>query len=144
MYPEADIPVAQVSIQPDLGPAHHVGVGKALAPLRDDDILILGSGNITHNLADALGHMRSGVPNPPTPSWAATFDEWVAARVAGGELETLVDYRNQAPHTVDAHPRDEHFLPLFAAMGAAENKVGKQLHAEFMFGNLSMVAFAFD
>ena len=144
MYPEADIPVAQVSIQPDLGPAHHVDAGEALAPLRDDDILILGSGNITHNLADALGHMRSGVPNPPTPSWAAAFDDWVATRVTGGDIETLVDYRNQAPHAVDAHPRDEHFLPLFAAMGAAENRHGRQLHAEFMFGSLSMAAYACD
>ena len=75
MYPDADIPVAQVAIQPELGPAHHVEVGNALAPLRDDGVLILGSGNITHNLGDALAHMRSGTPNSPTPEWASIFDD---------------------------------------------------------------------
>ncbi len=144
MYPAADIPVAQLSIQPDFGPAHHVDLGKALAPLREDGVLILGSGNITHNLGDALGHMRAGTPNPPTPQWATAFDEWVASRVAAGDIDALVDYRQQAPHAIEAHPRDEHFLPLFTAIGAADNPRGQQCHAEFMFGSLSQAAYIFD
>ena len=144
MYPAADIPIAQVAIQPALGPAHHVELGRALAPLREDGVLILGSGNITHNLADALADMRSGTPNPPIPEWAAAFDEWVAARVAVGDVEALVDYRQQAPHAIAAHPRDDHFLPLFTAIGAAENPCGRQCHAEFMFGSLSQAAYIFD
>ena len=104
MYPDADIPVAQVSIQPDLGPAHHLELGKALAPLRDDGVLILGSGNITHNLPDALGHMRAGTSNPPTPDWAREFDEWVTARVAEGDVGALVDYRQRSPHAIKGAP----------------------------------------
>ena len=144
MYPEADIPVAQLSIQPDAGPAHHLEVGKALAPLRDEGVLILGSGNVTHNLQDALGNMRAGTSNPPTPKWAAEFDDWVTDKVVSGDTEALINYRQRAPHAVQAHPRDEHFLPLFTNIGAANGGTGRQIHAEFMFGSLSMAAYAFD
>ena len=144
MYPEADIPVAQLSIQPDLSPAHHVEIGRALAWLRDEGVLILGSGNVTHNLRDALSNLRTGVANPPTPEWASAFDSWIAARVGDGDIEALIDYRRQAPHAIEAHPRDEHLLPLFTAIGAAESPRGRQLHAAFMFGSLSMAAYAFD
>jgi len=144
MYPAADIPVAQVAIQPELGPAHHVEIGKALAPPCEDGILILGSGNITHNLGDALAHMRSGNPIPPTPEWASAFDDWVAARIASGDVDALVDYLQQAPHAITVHPRDDHFLPLFTAIGAAEDPRGRQCHAKFMFGSLSQAAYIFD
>ena len=144
MYPEADIPVAQLSIQVDAGPAHHFEIGEALAPLRDEGVLILGSGNATHNLQDALGNMRAGTPNPPTPEWATDFDNWVTDRVVAGDTDSLIDYRQSVPHAVQAHPRDEHFLPLFANIGAAAGAPGRQIHAEFMFGSLSMAAYAFD
>jgi 4,5-DOPA dioxygenase extradiol len=143
MYPDADVPVAQLSIQHHLGPAHHLAMGRALAPLRDGGVLILGSGNVTHNLQDAIGRLRggSGAGDPP-PEWAVAFDGWVAERVAEGAVDDLADYRARAPFAEVAHPRDEHFLPLFVVAGAGGG-AGRQIHAHFALSSLSMAAFAF-
>lgn len=140
MYPEADIPVLQISIQPHLGPAHHVAVGHALAPLRDDGVLVMASGSATHNLRGLDWRGRSG---PPT--WAQEFDDWLAAAIASGDEASLVNYRRLAPHAVEAHPRDEHLLPLFVAFGAAgKGARGTRLHSSFTYGGLSMAAYRFD
>jgi 4,5-DOPA dioxygenase extradiol len=140
MYPKADIPVTQLSIQPELGPAHHLNVGRALAPLTNDDVLVLASGSATHNLR-TLAWGRDGQPAP----WAKAFDDWLAERVAAGDAMALVDYRRQAPSAAAAHPSDEHFLPLFVALGAAGNDArGERIHASFTHGSLSMAAFRFS
>lgn len=140
MYPEADIPVLQLSIQPARGPAHHLAVGRALAPLRNDGVLVLASGSATHNLRALDWQGRSG-----PPPWAQEFDDWLANAIEAGDAEALVDYRRRAPHAVQAHPRDEHFLPLFVAFGAAgEGAKGKRMHTSFTHGGLSMAAFRFD
>lgn len=136
IYPRADVPVAQVAIQPALGPAHHVALGRALAPLRSRDVLILGTGSAVHNLR-RLTWNRHDAP----PPWAVAFDEWLAGRIAAGAEDDLVNYRIRAPHADAAHPRDEHLMPLFVAMGAGGR--GERLHASFTHGTLSMAAYAF-
>lgn len=140
MYPDADIPVLQLSIQPHRGPAHHVAVGRALALLRDDDVLILASGGAVHNLR-VLAWNRADAPE----TWAQGFDDWLAQKIEGGAIEDLIAYRDRASGGVQAHPRDEHLLPLFVALGAAgANAVGKRIHHGFEHGSLSMAAFMFS
>lgn len=140
MYREADIPVTQLSIQPELGPAHHLNMGRALEALTSDDVLVLASGSATHNLRA----LAWGGDEKPAP-WAKAFDDWLAERLAAGDAEALVDYRRQAPSAAVAHPRDEHFLPLFVAFGAAGNRArGERIHASFTHGSLSMAAFRFS
>ncbi len=145
MYPDADVPVAQLSIQHHLGPAHHLALGRALAPLRDEGVLVMASGSTTHNLGDALGRRGAGeAAQSAPPEWASAFDDWVTETVTAGRLDELVDYRARAPFADMAHPRDEHFLPLLTAAGAGgDGAAGRQLHAGFMLGSLSMAAFAF-
>jgi len=114
MYPGADIPVAQVSIQPHFGPAHHLALGAALESLRAQNILVIGSGNLTHNLGDMDRRRGDGAP----AAWAEEFASWVADALHKKRLSELVDYSAHAPHAMRAHPTDEHFLPLYFALGA--------------------------
>lgn len=140
MYPDADIPVAQLSIQTPLGPAHHVAVGRALAPLRAEDVLVFATGGATHNLM-----MMERGRHDAAPPWAQAFDDWLAARLEAGDEANLVNYRSQAPYAREAHPRDEHLLPVFVAFGAGgPGSKGRPLHRSFTHGSLSMAAFAFE
>ncbi|MGQ0665120.1 MAG: DODA-type extradiol aromatic ring-opening family dioxygenase [Pseudomonadota bacterium] len=139
MYPDADIPVAQLSIQPHLGPGHHLALGRALAGLGSEGVMVLASGGAVHNLA----RVQWGCHDSP-PDWARQFDDWLAAALAAGDEAALVDYRRRAPGGALAHPRDEHFLPLFVALGAGgPGARGRRLHASFTHGSLSMAAFKF-
>ncbi len=144
MYPEADIPVLQLSVQSERGPAHHWQLGEALAPLRQRDVLVMGSGALTHNLADALGRLRRGViaTAEPPPRWAEEFDAWITRAVEAGARDDLLHYRRRAPHAAYAHPTEEHLLPLFAVAGAGGGR-GRKLHDSFEFGSLAMAVFAF-
>ncbi len=138
-YPGAEVPVAQLSIQPALGPSHHIALGRALAPLRGEGVLVLGSGGATHNLSE-LAWGRHDDP----PAWARAFDDWLAGAVSAGDAAALADYRAQAPNATRAHPRDEHFLPLLVAFGAAgDGGRGTRFHTSFVHGGLSMAAFRF-
>ncbi|MBD1910455.1 MULTISPECIES: class III extradiol ring-cleavage dioxygenase [unclassified Leptolyngbya] len=140
VYPEADIPVTQLSIQPYLGPAHHLRVGQVLAPLRDEGVLIFASGAVTHNLG-AL----DGQDNTSPADWAMVFDRWLAEAIALSSTERLLDYRALAPHAALSHPTDEHLLPLFVALGAGgEQAKGQQIHQGYTYGSLSMAAYAFN
>jgi 4,5-DOPA dioxygenase extradiol len=112
MYPDADVPVLQVSL-PTLDAGTLFTLGRALAPLRREGVLIVGSGFLTHNLR-ALD-LR---PNPVTPSWAADFDAWNADVITRRDVDALLDYRNRAPGVRQALPTHEHFVPLVIAMGA--------------------------
>jgi len=132
MYPKADVPVVQVSVQTELGPKHHLALGRALAPLADEGILILGSGHLTHNLRD-----RS---NGGPAAYARAFQDWVKQRIDRRALEELAVYRALAPHGVRAHPSDEHFLPLFVALGAARDGY----KAERLYDGIEMGALAMD
>ena len=113
MYPEADVPVLQVSL-PNLEPATLFALGRALAPLRGEGTLIVGSGFLTHNLRAIDWGL-----NPVTPSWAAEFDAWVADVLARRDVEALLDYRNRAPGVRQALPTHEHFVPVIVALGAS-------------------------
>ena len=138
-WPAADIPVTQLSIQPHLGPLHHFKVGQALAPLRAEGVLILASGSATHNLR----RLRMGA-GQQTEAWAEQFDAWLQRTVESGDSDALVDYEKAAPFAHEAHPRDEHFLPIMVAAGAAGAGIkARALHRSFTAGNLSMAAYAF-
>ena len=115
MYPEADIPVLQMAM-PDLAPAHLFEIGRRLAPLRDEGVLIMGSGFMTHGLAflHEFWDGRAGAPE-----WSVEFDLWAAETLGRGDLDALFDFRNRAPGMPYAHPTVEHFAPLFVALGAA-------------------------
>lgn len=115
MYPEADIPVLQISM-PTLDPAALLDIGQRLAPLRDQGVLIIGSGFSTHNLRAI--DPRRGLHAPP-PSWSAEFDDWLNQSLAAGDVDSLVDFKHKAPAAALAHPRTEHFAPLFVSLGAS-------------------------
>jgi len=139
IYPEADVPVTQLSVQPTLGPEHHLRMGRALAPLREEGVLILATGSATHNLSK-IG--RGDVP----PDWAKEFDEWLFRKITDGALDDLLNYRRLAPHAAVAHPTDEHLLPLFVALGAGSEGSqarGRSLHRGWTWGSLSMAAYGF-
>ncbi len=139
-WPEADIPIFQLSVQPAQSPAHHIALGRSLASLRAEGVLVMGSGSATHNLRALV---RGGGETEPEP-WAQEFDDWLAETVEAGDEAALADYRAQAPNAVDAHPTDEHFLPLHVAFGAAgKGARGRALHRSFTLGNLSMASYAF-
>jgi 4,5-DOPA dioxygenase extradiol len=113
MFPQADVPVLQISM-PTLDPRELFALGRKLAPLRDEGVLIVGSGFFTHNLA-ALRHQGPGVP-----SWSAEFDDWGRRALEDGDLDALFDFGHKAPAGQLAHPRTEHFAPLFVTLGAAD------------------------
>ncbi len=143
MYPSADIPIAQISIQPAADPAHHYRIGEALRPLRDEGVLILGSGSFTHNLRAAFGLMRGGgAPETELPQ-TAPFLSWVEEKVAAGDISALLACREQAPEMAQNHPTDEHFLPFFVALGAGTAGArGERWHHSTDYG-LAMDAYAF-
>ena len=142
MYPDADIPIVQLAIQPHLGTAHHVALGRALAALKDQNIMVVGSGSATHNLREFSAHRR--LKADEAPPWVLEFDEWVRARVQEGDTEQLINYRQLAPHAQRNHPTEEHFLPLHVAVGAAgEGAKGELVHSSYANGVLSMDAYVF-
>ncbi|MFF3366295.1 dioxygenase family protein [Streptomyces misionensis] len=127
MYPDADIPVLQVSM-PTLDPVRLMEIGRRLAPLRDEGVLIVGSGFFTHNLA-ALRHTGPGVP-----AWSAEFDDWGRRALADRDWDALLDFSAKAPAGRYAHPRPEHFAPLFVTMGAADAGGGLDAHESVIDG----------
>ena len=143
MYPRAEIPVVQVSVQPRADPAHHYRLGRALAPLADEDVLVIGSGAMTHNLA--IFFATRDEPAGPPPSWVTEFRDWLDDRIVAGAVEDLADWRARAPHFHENHPTDEHLLPLMVALGAAgEGARGKRIHEGFDGSVLALDAYAFE
>lgn len=116
MFPDADVPVVPLSVQHHGGPQHAYRVGQALAPLAEQGFLIVASGNITHNLHDWQIISMTG---QPTPDYVQEFADWVHTHMVGGQTDDLLNYRQTQPAGNRAHPRDEHLLPLFTALGAA-------------------------
>lgn len=144
MYPEADVPVLQVSILRGGTPAEHERLGRALSALREEGVLVIGSGSLTHNLYEFRGQ---GI-DAPVQDWASDFAAWMHERLDGPLDEdrraALLDYRRRAPHAERNHPTDEHLLPLFAAMGAAGTGArGERLHGSYEYGVLAMDVYAF-
>jgi 4,5-DOPA dioxygenase extradiol len=141
MYPDADIPVTQLSVVHDASPADHERLGLAIASLRHEGVLVIGSGSITHNLYEFRGQ---GI-DAPVPHWVSEFEAWVKARLDSSDREALLNYRRVAPFAAQNHPSEEHLLPLFVAMGGAGPQArAKQLHASFEHGVLAMDAYAFE
>jgi 4,5-DOPA dioxygenase extradiol len=148
IYPDADIPVVQVSVDPTKDAAYHMALGQALAGLRERDILVIGSGSFTHNLGEAFKLLRTGQRQAPVPEWVEDFVTWMDDRIRAGDIEALKRWRQQAPFAVENHPTDEHLMPLFVAIGAAIGKETRRfdaqaLHSSQEFGVLSMDAYAF-
>jgi 4,5-DOPA dioxygenase extradiol len=140
LYPAADVPVVPLSVQSRLGPSHHLAVGQALAPLLADGVLLVASGNLTHNLGDFMRHLHGAA----APGYVQQFPDWVSAQLADGDLEALLDYRRRAPGAREAHPSEEHLLPLFVALGAAgEGCTARAAHRGIADGVLAMDSFIF-
>jgi 4,5-DOPA dioxygenase extradiol len=121
MYPNADIPVLQLSM-PTLDPEQLFQLGQRLAPLRDEGVLIMCSGFFTHNLRELMW----GAGPDEAPAWSKEFDAWGRAALAAGDLDALLDFSRKAPSGRIAHPRTEHFAPLFVALGAGEADLPRQ------------------
>lgn len=139
-WPAHDIPVAQVSIQSHLGPQHHEILGAALAPLRAEGVLVIGSGSFTHDLRRFRGQ---AVDAPVQPDVTA-FANWMDAAIREHRRDDLLHYRKRAPHAVQNHPTDEHLLPLYVALGAAGREAQvERLHSSAQFSMLRMDAYAF-
>ncbi|MES2820081.1 MAG: class III extradiol ring-cleavage dioxygenase [Pseudomonadota bacterium] len=138
MYPRADIPVVQLSLPTRLGPALQTRIGRALAGLRQQGILLIGSGSITHNLGELDWQAGPEVIEP----WARDFRDWMVSRLDADDKEALHDYRRLAPSAVRNHPSDEHLLPLFFARGAGGRF--KVEHSGFTLGALGMDIYSFD
>ena len=137
MFPDADIPVAQVSIQSHFGPRHHLELGRALAPLRDENILILCSGNVTHG-------RRAGGVNEPVLDWVSAFSGWVHRAMEEGRIDDLVNYRALAPYAAQNHPTEDHYLPLLIALGAGgEGASVDRLHSSCTYRTIAMDSYAF-
>ena len=137
MYPEADIPVIQLSIQGDLTPDHHFHMGKALSKLRSEGVLIMGSGGATHNLEDLHGRKMHDEP----VGYAVNFDAWLEKTIRNGDIASLLDFKRIGPEAEKNHPfPSDHFLPLFVPLGATENR-GELIHMEFIYGILSLAAY---
>lgn len=139
MFPKANIPVVQLSIQTEKNTSHHFALGKALQPLRQKGVLIIGSGGAVHNLFDVPGHKINDAPVP----YAAAFDQWLSEKLTSGQISQLIDYQNFAPEPEQNHPFPaEHFLPLFVCLGASlREEKATLIHQGFMYGTLSMAAY---
>jgi len=136
LFPQADVPVVQVSMPHDLDTAGALSLGRDLASLRDRGVMVIGSGSLTHNLHELQP------PGSAAAGYAREFADWVRTAVLAGRADDLSHYRERAPHARRAHPTEEHFLPLLVAMGAAgENEEAQVLEGDVTYGVLSMESY---
>jgi len=139
LYPEADVPVFQISLPAGLSTARAFEYGQAISALRQEGVLIIGSGSLTHN----LGEFRGQAHDAPMQAYVKTFVEWVRQVVETGDAEQLIRTFDLAPSAHHAHPTDEHYLPLLIAMGDAQGQSGQCLDGGVTHGILSMDGFVF-
>ncbi len=140
MYPQAQIPIVQLSIQHQLQAREHYDLGRALTPLREKGILIIGSGGAVH----PLGYFTPRFDGSPPEGWAIEFEEWLTEKVEKGDHRSLIDYRKQAPYPERAHPRPDHLMPLLVvAGGAGPEAPGEKIHGSWTWGDLGMGAYLF-
>lgn len=138
MFPQADIPVIQISVHPFLHPQEQFRIGEALRGLGDQDILIIGSGVTVHNLG--MVRWRQTEPEP----WAVQFDDWLIEHIRNRDLDSLFNYETLAPCARQAVPRPEHFVPLFIAMGSGQSEAeAKVIHRSYQLGSISNISFEF-
>lgn len=141
MFPDADVPVIPLSIQSSGGPQQAYDLGRALAPLAAKGFLVIASGNLTHNLRD---YQLAAHGNGQAPAYVRQFTDWLAERLQARDLAALLDYRRQAPGAVQAHPSDEHLLPLYVAIGAGGDTARiERVHAGIDDYVIAMDAYSF-
>jgi 4,5-DOPA dioxygenase extradiol len=141
LFPDADVPVTQLSIQPHLDPAHHYRVGEALRPLTQEGVLVIGSGSLTHNLRE----VRFNAPDGDAMPYVRQFQDWIEHTIGEHDVTALLNYRDRAPSAVRAHPTDEHLLPLFVALGAAGAKsIAKRVTDEVTYSVVAMDTYVFE
>ncbi|MEK3719335.1 dioxygenase family protein [Paenibacillus sp. FSL H8-0034] len=139
IYPAAHIPVIALSVNRHLSNAEQYRIGKALASLREKDILIIGSGGTVHNLR----RLEWGASQ--TTDWAAQFDGWLEEKLNAWDLDSLFQYEQLAPYAKEAVPTPEHFIPLLLAMGTGDaNRTASLMHRSYQYGNLSLSCWKFD
>lgn len=139
LYPKADIPVVQVSVNPDLSPKEQFEIGEALQGLGAEDILVIGSGVTVHNLRILKWEQESAEP------WAVEFDDWLIDKLRKRDLDSLFHYEKSAPYARLAVPTKEHFIPLFIAMGSGNPKAqAKVIHRSYDYGSLSYLCLEFS
>jgi 4,5-DOPA dioxygenase extradiol len=137
-YPSARFPVVQLSLPMPAEPEDVLAMGRALAPLRDENVLIVGSGGVVHN----LHRLRFAVPDSTADPWAMRFDQWTREQVERLDVDALLQYRRHAPHALEAAPTPEHFLPMFFVLGTAEpGDRAYDVYEGFRYGSLSMRCF---
>ena len=139
MYPDSYIPVVQVSIQPDRLPSYHYDFGASLSELRSQNVLIIGSGAMTHNLNELAFNNHDAVP----PRGVTVFANWMKERLEAGDKESVMQYRTLAPYAQKNHPTDDHLVPLFIAMGAGGGGTAKRIHTATTYGTVMMDAYEF-
>jgi 4,5-DOPA dioxygenase extradiol len=139
LYPQADIPVFQISLPAGLSTAQAFAYGQAISALSDEGVLIIGSGSLTHN----LGEFRGQAADAPVQPYVRSFVDWVRAAVIAGDSEQLIRTFEVQPNAHRAHPTDEHYLPLLVAMGAAQGRAGQCIDGGVTHGILSMDSFVF-
>lgn len=137
IFPEPDIPLVTVSIDPRRGAEWHEAVGRALAPLRARNVLVVGSGSISHNLREVFAGTSAD------RQWVEEFTSWLADRAEAGDREALLAVMRDAPEALRNHPTDEHLLPFFVALGAGGGEPGRRLHHSYTYEVLAMDAYAF-
>lgn len=137
MFPKADIPVIQMSVNPQLSMDKQYELGRAIKELGSNDILVIGSGSTVHNLATVDWNSEKA------EEWAVEFDNWLIEKIENNDKEALFRYRQQAPYAKRAVPREEHLVPLFIAMGSGNNEKPKVLHQSYVYGTLSYICFEF-
>lgn len=143
LYPDADIPVIQVSIDSGKSPEWHAALGAALAPLRDENVLIIGSGSMTHDLRSFFT-LRPEITSA-APDWVVAFADWIDDRLTAGDMDAVLHAVERAPFGRKNHPTPDHILPLFAAMGAGSTPMkARAIHRSTTYGILAMDAYAFD
>ena len=141
MYPGHDIPVLQLALQSELGPPHHLQLGRAIAALREHDALVIGSGTFTHN----LGRPRAPDQDAPPAPDVVAFADWMHTALTEQRIDDLLEYRRKAPYAALQHPTEEHLLPLFVALGAAgDGARATRLHESSTWGTLRMDAYSFE
>lgn len=139
MWPQAQVPVVQLSIQTGRGPEHHLAIGRALEPLTREGVLVIGSGSFTHDLSSVRFD-----DDGREPAWVSSFAIWMDAAIGGQRIDDLIHYRERAPHAAENHPTEEHLLPLFVALGAAgERARAERIHSSTEHGVLRMDAYRF-
>lgn len=138
MFPKADVPVVQISVNPFRSPEDQYKIGEALQSLTAQNILIIGSGVTVHNLRE----VKWGQKEPE--SWAVAFDEWLIDKMNSKDIQSLLQYEGLAPHARRAVPRTEHFVPLFIAMGSGSSESApKVIYRSYEFGTLSYLSLEF-